>query len=182
MSDKNNQAYIYRLCCNDLEITDTYIGSTNSMKDRKYKHKNNSTNPKSKYYNDYKYKFIRDHGGWSNWSMIEVHRFDKIDNSHKLKIERDFFEIYNPSLNINLPSITPEEQEQKRKEYYIKNKDKLLKYQKEYVGEYREKNKDKYINYQKIYRTNKENNEKSKEYQRIYRDLKKSNKFNLKID
>ncbi len=69
---KYENAIVYKLCCDDPEITDIYVGSTCNFKVRKWKHKSDCANENSKRYNSYVYQFIREHGGWDAWSMILV--------------------------------------------------------------------------------------------------------------
>ena len=56
---------IYKLVCNDLLITDLYVGHT----------KNHCLNPNDPKYNLKVYKIIRENGDWNNWSMIEIENF-----------------------------------------------------------------------------------------------------------
>ena len=53
------QYIIYKIVCNDLNITDCYVGSSINFKRRKGEHKSSCNNPNSKIYNLNVYKFIR---------------------------------------------------------------------------------------------------------------------------
>lgn len=68
---------IYKICCKDSSIQDVYIGHTTNFTQRKYSHKLacNSSNNKLKIYN-----IIRQTGGWNNWDMIEIAKYNC--NSH----------------------------------------------------------------------------------------------------
>jgi hypothetical protein len=55
---------IYKIVCNDLTITDLYVGNTTNFTKRKGQHKNSCINEKSKSYNLKIYKIIRENGGW----------------------------------------------------------------------------------------------------------------------
>ena len=79
---------IYKIYCNDETIKDIYIGSTVDFKVRKGKHKSSCHNEKDKEYTHYKYKFIRDNGGWSNWTMIELYKYP-CANKRELEQEED---------------------------------------------------------------------------------------------
>ena len=70
---------IYKLCCNNPEITDIYIGHTTNFIMRKNQHKNNCKNPNLRCYNYYVYQFIRENGGFDNWAMIEIVKVNCID-------------------------------------------------------------------------------------------------------
>ena len=74
MPDYNN-GFIYKLCCKDVNIKEIYVGSSTNYKQRKQSHKSDCTNENSKRYNSCAYQFIRDNGGWDNWSMIEIIKY-----------------------------------------------------------------------------------------------------------
>ena len=94
---------IYKIHSNDLNITDIYIGSTRNLLARISRHKYNCNTLYNKKYNRLLYKFIRDHGGWCNWSITPIRLFDVIHDTDLLKIERRYIENYKPSLNQLLP-------------------------------------------------------------------------------
>ena len=145
-----NNSYIYKLCCKDTDITDIYIGSTTNFINRKCQHKCCCNSINRKGYNIKVYQFIREHGGWENWTMILI---EKVNVNCKLelhKIERKYIEELQPSLNKALPLRTCKES---RKQYYENNKD----FYKQYNKEYRENNKEKLNKDKKeYYQNNKE--------------------------
>ena len=67
-----NNSLIYKLCCKDPSIEEIYVGSTTNFKQRKTSHKKSCNNENNKGYNLKVYKFIRDNGGFENWSMIQI--------------------------------------------------------------------------------------------------------------
>ena len=127
---------IYKLCCNDTDITDIYIGSTCNFTHRKYLHKSKCNNEKDKNYNYYVYKFIRENGGWDNWSMILVEEVCCENKKQLNQKEREWIEKLKSTLNKKLPNRTPEEYEKTeirknyKKKYHIKNKERIKEYQK----------------------------------------------------
>jgi hypothetical protein len=137
-----SKSIIYKLCCNDVSITDIYVGSTTNFIKRKYSHKSNSRNPSERGYNNYNYQFIRDNGGFENWSMIEIEKYNAIDALDLLKRERYWIDELKPTLNNKMPYKTSEEKyEVKQKiteEWRKNNRDKVL----EQKRKYRENNKD----------------------------------------
>jgi len=66
---------IYKIICNDLNITDCYVGHTTNLKSRTAEHKYNCNNGASKSYNTKVYDVIRANGGWINWSIITVEKY-----------------------------------------------------------------------------------------------------------
>jgi hypothetical protein len=176
---------IYKLCCNDTEITDVYVGHTTDFTRRKYEHKQSCNNETSKGYNFYVYQFIRDNGGWINWSMIEIEKIYCIDSNDALKNERKYIELLGATLNKILPTRTKTEWTETNKDhikeyqeqYRESNKERLNEYNKEYresnkerLKQYREQNKEHIKEYQEA------NKERIKEYQKKYREDHKSKK------
>jgi hypothetical protein len=149
---------IYKLCCKDLSITDIYIGHTTDMRKRKNVHKSTCNNEKDKSYNSKVYTFIRDNGGWDNWDMIDVERFEAIDGNDAKKKERYYIEIFKATLNMVIPSRTNKEYyednkehlDEKRKEWHKENKEHFEEKKKEWREENKEyllkKNKEYYEN------------------------------------
>ena len=140
---------IYKIVCNDLNIKDCYVGHTTNWIKRKYKHKQSCNNVKEKNHNLNVYKFIRENGGWDNWSMIEICKYPCNDKREAESEERKYYELLNSILNTRRPIRSKEEKKiidkENHKKYYEKNKEKYNKYY--------EKNKDKHI---EIYKKNKE--------------------------
>ena len=54
---------IYKIVCNDLNITDCYVGSTTDFTTRKSHHKSSCNNETDSRYHLKVYKMIRDNGG-----------------------------------------------------------------------------------------------------------------------
>ena len=142
---------IYKLVCNDTSVTDCYIGSCCNFNRRKAAHKSCCNNEKSKEYNLKRYKFIREHGSWSNWSMIQIKSFP-CDNKRELEAEERLqLEINGGSLNSYIPTRTKKQYHQDnkehieewQKEYYQKNKEKIADYKEEYYQKNKEKKAEK---------------------------------------
>ena len=94
---------IYKIVCNDINIKDTYVGHTTNFVQRKHAHKQGVNNPKYSNYSCKLYKFIRNHGGWNNWSMIIV-AFKNCNNNYEAcALEHEYYKL----LNANLNSIDP---------------------------------------------------------------------------
>jgi hypothetical protein len=193
-----SRTIIYKLCSKDPLITDIYVGHTKNFKQRKNTHKTSCCNENDKKYNQYVYKFIRDNGGWDNWSMIQIEERNCKDKREAESTEHYWIEQLGASLNTNKPYAMCKEDEklykkiwyEEKKEYilekakqnYEENKDKKLEYQKQYSEEhkehiaekqkeYREKNKEKLAQQKKIYRE--QNKEKAKEAQKTWREANK---------
>jgi hypothetical protein len=164
---------IYKIVSNDLNITDTYVGSTTDFVRRKYEHKNRCINEKSKSHHLKVYKFIRENGGFSNWSMIEIEKYPCNDVNEATKRERFFIEQLNSTLNFVLPQRTYKEWRITFKEEIALRKKVYLEKNKEEIAikckEYREKNKE------ELAIKHKEYHEKNKE-----EIIKKNNEYRKK--
>jgi hypothetical protein len=151
--------YIYKLCCRDISIKDIYVGHTTNFEQRKSQHKKScEKNHKTRVY-----KFIRENGGWENWTMILIEKKSFNNKIEACAKERYWIEALEAKLNCNNPIATKEEKEQQKKDWYEENKEIILQKTKEHY----EENKDKKIEYQKEY--SKENKEQITKYQKEYR-------------
>ena len=159
----------YKIVCNDPAITDCYNGSCISFKDRKKSHKNDSRNPTGKRYNYKVYQFIREHGGWENWSMVQLEEYPCKSRQELFLRERHWFDLIKPTLNTNSPTLDVENRKRNMAKYAEEHKDEFVLYQKQYRDEnkielafqkqqYYAKNKDEILAYRKQYRA--ENNDK----------------------
>jgi len=108
-----SKGFIYKLCCLDVNVKDIYIGSSTNFKERKKHHKSDCNNEKSKKYNRYVYKYIRDNGGWSNWTMIELHKYP-CNDKRELQCEEN--RMMN-ELQSQLNSVKAYRTEEERLEY-----------------------------------------------------------------
>ena len=138
---------IYKIVCNDLTITDMYVGHTTNFKQRKSVHKSDCINPHSKKYNYKIYIKIRENGGWNNWKMVEIEKFSCKDIYEATARERYWFELLNkPSLNVHIPSRNKqewtidnlEEIRESNRKYYETNKSILLEKSKLYRNQNKE--------------------------------------------
>ena len=92
---------IYKLCCNDTNISQCYVGQTTNFKNRKNAHKKVCNNINGKRYDTYLYQFIRDNGGWNNWDMIPIEIYP-CENSIQSKIREQYWkDNLKAELNIN---------------------------------------------------------------------------------
>jgi hypothetical protein len=117
---------IYKIVCNDLSITNCYVGHTTNFIQRKCLHNSDCNNKNRKAYNLLVYQTIRNNGNWENWSMIEIEKYP-CNNSNEARMrERYWYEFLKADLNKQLPIRSKKEWNEdnkvKIKEYY-KNKD-----------------------------------------------------------
>ena len=133
-TSRYQKGLIYKLCCRDTAITDIYVGSTCNFRRRKANHKHNCNNENRKGYNTYVYQFIRDHGGWENFEMIELLKYP-CNTKRELGLkEREYLELLGGTLNKRVPTRSIKEHYEENKEqinentkaYYQKNKEQLL--------------------------------------------------------
>jgi hypothetical protein len=104
-----NNTIIYKIISNNPDITECYVGHTTKFIQRKRKHKECCNNEKSKSYNYNVYKFIRENGGWDNWTMVEIEEYPCADMNEACSRERYWYENLNAKLNKNVPNRKWEE-------------------------------------------------------------------------
>ena len=125
-----SKTVIYKIVCNDLSITDLYVGSTTRFTIRKCQHKY-SCNSSYKQSEFKVYKIIRDNGGWDNWSMIQIEEYPCANGNEAKARERYWYEQLNATLNKQCPN-------RDIREWQSNNRD----YAKVYNISYRNANKD----------------------------------------
>tara|TARA_X000000368_G_C22798878_1_gene609341 strand:- start:26 stop:571 length:546 start_codon:yes stop_codon:yes gene_type:complete len=132
---------VYKLCCRDASVEEIYIGSTTNVIKRRSDHKKRCTNPIYNDHNQYKYQFIRDHGGWDNWNLVVVEEFSCTSKMEQTKVERSYVEKLKPQLNARVPANyqtgdvydKKEYGKEYNKEYYEKHKNILQEKNKQYI-------------------------------------------------
>jgi hypothetical protein len=165
-----SKTIIYKIVCNDLNITETYVGHTTSFVRRKHQHKHTCNKENRKGYNFKIYQTIRDNGGWDNWSMIQICEYPCNSFHEAIAEERRHYELLNAKMNMKNPCRTYEEWYQDNKDiisekvkiYYNENKDTISEKQKIY----NEKNKEQILERHKEYRE--KNRNLLSEKQKIY--------------
>jgi len=130
-----SKSVIYKIVCNDFDITDVYIGSTTNFYNRRHSHLMASIMPHMKNYKLPVYQCIRENGGFANWDMVAI---EQLECKNKLELhtrERHYIESLKPSLNRKVPlrSIA---------EWKEANKEKIKERQKEYNKKHQEKIKE----------------------------------------
>ena len=91
---------VYKLYCKDSSVDKFYIGSTKNFKKRLTVHKS-----RYKSLNLDVYKYIREHGGWSNWTYLFLEEYEDGFDKHLLK-ERESYHI-KLTWDMNLNSERP---------------------------------------------------------------------------
>ena len=126
----------------DLKETNIYIGHTNDMKQRKYNHRCRCENINDAAYNQKKYKYIRDNGGWENWEILEIEKCDSKEEA--ISAEDYLYDLLKPTLNTVAPYNSPEENKKLRIETCQKWRTDNPERHKESRKKTREKYKDRY--------------------------------------
>ena len=125
-----SKTIIYKICCKDINISDIYIGHTTDYIRRKAQHKFSCNNPTDKSYNFYVYQYIRNNGGWENWDIVEIEKYNCNDKLEASKRERHWVEELKATLNKYIPSRTDKEYKNYMVQYRENNKAKISEYSK----------------------------------------------------
>ena len=126
----------------DLKETNIYIGSTNNIKQREHEHRSSCNNVDGREYNQEKYKYIRDNGGWQEWEILEIEKCDSKEEA--ISAEDYFYDLLKPTLNTLRPYRSPEEDKQLRKDKCMRWARENRERYRELNNKSREKNKHKY--------------------------------------
>ena len=162
-----SKTVIYKLCCLDPSINEIYIGHTTNFTKRKNQHKISINNEKN---NSHVYQFIREHGGWENWKMIQINETSCKSKREAEALEHYWIEQLGASLNSQMPhAMCKEQPEIYKHNWYEEKKDYILDKKKKNYQE----NKEEILEKQKVYKEN--NEEKIKEYQKEYQEKNKDN-------
>jgi predicted GIY-YIG superfamily endonuclease len=138
----------------DYDNANIYIGSTTDFIRRKNKHKSSCNCETNIGYNDKKYQYIRDNGGWDCFNMIEVEKYN-CNDGNEAKAREEYWKChFNAQLNTKRAYITDVEKIDYKKQFYLDNKDNILKQQKIY----KDNNKQRLREHRKQYYYNKKNN------------------------
>lgn len=180
MANKYNNGLIYKLICNNSNITEIYIGSTCDYIKRNRSHKRSCNNQNDIKYNYKVYQYIRENGGWDNWSMVEICKYPCETEKELVDEEQRYYELMSSSLNIRNPSRSPKERYNKnkkeiltkQKEYYKNNKEEINERRKEYNKEWYQDNKEHALEVRKKWKQ--ENKEYIDIQNQIYRDKNKA--------
>ena len=178
---------MYKICPKNTDLKYCYIGQTTNFVNRKRQHlKNTVTESDKKHYHLKHYQAIRQNGGWDEWEMIEIEKFNGKNKLESRMREQELIKEHNANLNMLNAYITEEERVSTKKaitEKYRKENKELLKEQtkkykddhKDIIAEqmkkYREENKDKIYEKTKEYREN--NKEKHQEWQKAWTEKNK---------
>lgn len=179
---ENTEVSFYKFVCNNPEIKSTYVGHTTNFASRKYEHKGSCNNLNRKNHNIPLYVFMRENGGFENWSMVQIHSQICKDSLEARQIEQELIEQQQLKLNVVKAFISEEQRLEYEVEYRLQHKEEIAKYK----VEYQQKNKEQIsINHSAYYQQNKEqinkrvadytahNREQISEYQASYREKNK---------
>ncbi len=105
----NPDGLIYKIICKDEDKEEFYIGSTYNINCRMHEHTSHCNNKNSIAYTQKKYVYFRKNGGIENFKFIIIGKFPNISRKDLKYKEREFFERFNPTLNMFFPIRTKEE-------------------------------------------------------------------------
>ena len=112
-----SKTVMYKVVCRDVDVEDTYIGSTTAFISRKSHHKaltkQKEKTPKVDGQRDCDnkfYTFIVNNGGWTHFDMIMIEQYPCKNNLEKLARERYWIEQMKPSLNSVIRTVLSDDE------------------------------------------------------------------------
>jgi hypothetical protein len=90
---------IYKLCSKDPNIQEIYIGYTTNIKNRIRVHREVCLYPIHKSHNQCTYRYIRENGGWNNWTYEILEEYPCNEKKKALEREKMWFDRLKPMLN-----------------------------------------------------------------------------------
>jgi hypothetical protein len=178
---------MYKICPKNKNLDYCYIGQTTNFTNRKRQHiKNTVTESDKKHYHLKHYQKIRQNGGWDEWEMIEIEKFNSKTNLEARMREQELIKEHNANLNSVSAFVTEEERASTKKaitkKYREENKDLLKEQTKKYkedhkeiiseqMKKYRQENKEKIYEKTKEYKEN--NKEQHQEWQKAWTEKNK---------
>ncbi len=186
-NEKRTNYVMYKVCPKNKELNFCYIGQTANFENRKRQHIRNTTcETDKKHYHLKHYETIRNNGGWDEWEMIELEKFnDKTKLEARIR-EQELIKEHSANLNMLSAYITEDERQANKKaiteKFRAENKEYLAEQTKKYKEEhkeviaeqmkkYRAENKEKISQKKKEYKEN--NKEKHQEWQKAWREKNK---------
>lgn len=123
-----SKTQIYRICADDPTIEQQYVGSTTNLIKRRQTHKNATNNPNNRSYNELKYVFIHEHGGWDAWSVALIEAYAASSSEDARRRERHYIEFHTAELNtMKRPAVSAEETRTCKVNYYALHAEEICK-------------------------------------------------------
>jgi len=143
------QFTFYMIECKDPIIIGKYIGQTTNFSHRSAAHKSACNNTNIKAHNEKKYVYIRENGGWDNWTIeiLDIIENITINNAHKK--EQELIDKYGATLN--------EHRAIKKEEKLKEPKESKNQYMKDLMAKRRADNADTYNDKKKTKQAKKKN-------------------------
>jgi hypothetical protein len=164
-SDIDNY-FMYKINPKNSNLNYCYIGHTNNFSFRKRQHQLpciDITHSKS---HIKLYKVIRENGGWDEWEMIELEKFNGKTKLEARMREQELIKIHNANLNMLNAYITEDERKATKNAITEKYREENKELLKEQTKKYKEEHKEVIAEQMKKYRAEhkEEINAKTKEY------------------
>jgi len=139
-----SKTIMYKIVCNDIAVTDVYVGHTTDFINRKACHKRNCNNSNRREYSLKLYQYIRENGGWDNFSIIIIEEYPCNNKEEARHRERYWYETLNATLNMVCPIISDEEKREYYKQYEETHKEEKKQRTKSYSETHKEERKQYY--------------------------------------
>jgi predicted GIY-YIG superfamily endonuclease len=123
---------------NDDDDKNIYIGHTTNWIQRQYNHKKGCNNENNKEYNEKKYIYMRENGGWEEWRMIWIEDYP-CNHKREAETREEFLRCnFNAILNMRKAIRTQETKKEYDKDYHQEHNQQIKENQKEYKKQHKQ--------------------------------------------
>ena len=132
-----SKCVIYKLVSYDTTLIDCYVGHTTNFTQRKRNHKNAYFNENHPNHYFPVYGFMKEHGGWENFVMLQMEEFP-CETKREAELREEFWrKELNATLNVYQAFTTTEERKIQVSKGQVKFRNRNPTYMKDYGKEYR---------------------------------------------
>ena len=176
-SDKITTYSMYKIIPKNKESIYCYVGHTNNFLKRKEFHIKSATDINNNKHHQLVYQTIYKNGGWDEWEMIEIEKFDCLTKLQARMREQQLIIEHNANINTLKAFITEDERRKKKKEITTKYISENVELIKEQQKQYKQAHKDVIKEQMRVYRQEHkaEIYEQKKTYQKLHEEKFREN-------
>ena len=143
---------MYKIVPKNKESIYCYVGHTNNFNERQEQHIKCTTDINNNKHHQLVYQTIYKNGGWDDWEMIELEKFECYSKLEARMREQQLIIEHNANINTLRAFITEDERKKRKQEITTKYKAEHVELIKEQQQQYKQDHKDVIKEQMRIYR------------------------------